>query len=93
MEMKSRAMWCVYWTVVVVAFAAVTVMLSLYTPIEQTMGPIQKIFYLHLPAANALPLDRQQVVLPRKRQAALLCVRHARSPWVAVRRAAAVTPR
>lgn len=51
MEMNSKLLWRMYWAVVVAAFAAVTVMLFTYTPVEKSMGPIQKTFYLHLPAA------------------------------------------
>ena len=40
-----------YWLVVFVLFAAMVALLFTYTPIEQTMGPIQKVFYLHLPVA------------------------------------------
>jgi heme exporter protein C len=42
---------CVFWLVVAGSFAAVTVMLFSYTPVEETMGRIQKIFYVHLPSA------------------------------------------
>jgi heme exporter protein C len=34
-------------------FAQAIVMLAVYTPTEATMGPIQKIFYIHLPCAIA----------------------------------------
>jgi heme exporter protein C len=34
-----------------IAFAAALSVLVLYTPTESTMGPVQKIFYLHLPVA------------------------------------------
>ncbi len=40
-----------YWLTVVVLFAATVTMLFVYTPTEATMGPIQKVFYLHLPSA------------------------------------------
>lgn len=40
-----------YWLIVAGAFAAVSAMLCVYTPVEATMGPVQKLFYLHLPAA------------------------------------------
>lgn len=40
-----------YWAVVVAAFIATTVMLFVYTPTEEVMGPIQKMFYVHMPAA------------------------------------------
>jgi heme exporter protein C len=48
---RSKVATCVFWLVVAVCFAAVTVMLFTYTPVEQSMGPIQKIFYVHLPSA------------------------------------------
>jgi len=48
---KSRIQWLVYWVAVLACFAAVTVMLFTYTPVEKTMGSIQKLFYIHLPAA------------------------------------------
>jgi heme exporter protein C len=40
-----------YWLLTAVFFAGTTVMLMAYTPVDATMGPIQKIFYLHLPVA------------------------------------------
>lgn len=51
MSAKSRFMATVYWPVTVLAFAAAMVMLLVYTPVEQTMGPVQKLFYIHLPMA------------------------------------------
>lgn len=40
-----------YWVLVVLAFIGVGVMVVTYTPIEKSMGAVQKIFYLHLPVA------------------------------------------
>lgn len=40
-----------FWSVTLALFVACVAMLFLYTPIEKTMGPVQKIFYLHLPIA------------------------------------------
>lgn len=40
-----------FWSVTLALFVASVAMLFLYTPIEKTMGPVQKIFYLHLPIA------------------------------------------
>jgi heme exporter protein C len=40
-----------YWAATVVAFGAAAALLLAYTPTETTMGPIQKVFYLHLPLA------------------------------------------
>ena len=42
-----------YWLTTFALFAAAIVRLVFYTPDEVTMGPIQKIFYLHLPVAIA----------------------------------------
>jgi heme exporter protein C len=43
-----------YWGVTLALLAAATAMAVLYAPIEATMGPVQKIFYLHLPAAMSM---------------------------------------
>lgn len=40
-----------YWLLTALLAAAVTVMTLYWTPVEQSMGPVQKIFYLHLPSA------------------------------------------
>ena len=49
--MNATARAWTYWLVTIAAFAATTTMLFVYTPVEQSMGPVQKIFYLHLPVA------------------------------------------
>ena len=41
----------VYWVVTCLAFAVSLATVFAWTPQETTMGPIQKIFYLHLPVA------------------------------------------
>ncbi len=51
MSINNKAARVAYWLVVFVLFAATTAMLKWYTPVEATMGPIQKIFYLHLSSA------------------------------------------
>ena len=40
-----------FWPTLLLACAAATLLVFLWTPVEATMGPIQKIFYLHLPVA------------------------------------------
>ncbi len=40
-----------YWLSTITLFVATTIMLVAYTPVEQSMGPVQKIFYIHLPVA------------------------------------------
>jgi heme exporter protein C len=47
----SRTTKLLYWLVTLASLAGAVLMLVFYTPVEATMGPIQKIFYLHLPAA------------------------------------------
>ena len=49
--MFSKCKTRVFWLGTGLLFTAATVMLFTYTPTEKTMGPIQKIFYLHLPVA------------------------------------------
>jgi heme exporter protein C len=46
-----RSIRWVYWLGTLALFVACLGMLRFYTPVEATMGPIQKIFYLHLPVA------------------------------------------
>lgn len=40
-----------FWLLTAALFAGSMVMLLAFTPVEKTMGPVQKIFYLHLPVA------------------------------------------
>jgi heme exporter protein C len=47
----SRSIRWAYWLLTGALFVACLGMLRLYTPVEATMGSIQKIFYLHLPVA------------------------------------------
>jgi len=42
-----------YWLLTAAFLTQAILMLALYTPTEATMGPIQKIFYVHLPSAIA----------------------------------------
>ena len=44
---------CFFKLLTVALLAQAVVMLAVYTPTEATMGPIQKIFYVHLPCAIA----------------------------------------
>lgn len=41
----------IYWIVAIASLGVAIAMSLWYAPVEQTMGPIQKIFYLHLPTA------------------------------------------
>ncbi len=47
----SKTTKVLYWLVALATLAGAVLMLFFYTPVEATMGPIQKIFYIHLPAA------------------------------------------
>lgn len=47
----SKTIHRVYWLIVAATLAATTAMLFVYTPTEKTMGPVQKVFYVHLPTA------------------------------------------
>ena len=52
MDKPTTARWTWgYWGVTGVLFAAAVALALTWTPTEATMGPIQKIFYLHLPVA------------------------------------------
>lgn len=49
-EMNRKIM-AVYWLATAALFAAAVGMVFVWTPVESTMGIVQKIFYLHLPVA------------------------------------------
>lgn len=49
--MNRKLFTYMFWTMTLLTFAATIAMLIFYTPIEKTMGPVQMIFYLHLPIA------------------------------------------
>ena len=51
MTMNATTLKRMYWVVVLASFTVVTAMLFTYTPVEKTMGSVQKVFYVHFPAA------------------------------------------
>jgi heme exporter protein C len=51
MTSGQRKLMSGFWLGLGVLFAADLALVALYTPDELTMGPVQKIFYLHLPVA------------------------------------------
>lgn len=51
MNTKPNYFAWVYWIVTALIFMATMIMLKVYTPVEETMGVVQKIFYIHLPVA------------------------------------------
>src|SRR4051794_16729853 len=40
-----------FWCVTAATFVAALAMAAFYAPTESTMGPVQKVFYVHLPSA------------------------------------------
>lgn len=51
MRLKSCRLTAGFWAITLAMFMAGVVMVFAYTPVEKTMGPVQKVFYLHLPVA------------------------------------------
>jgi heme exporter protein C len=51
MNNKRRILIASYWIITLALTVIATSMVAFYVPTEKTMGPIQKIFYLHLPVA------------------------------------------
>ena len=51
MNAGRKGLILVFWLVTLALFATTTLMMVFYAPVESTMGPVQKIFYLHLPVA------------------------------------------
>jgi heme exporter protein C len=47
----KRSLITIYWLATLALTAGAVAMVATYTPTEASMGPIQKIFYLHLPSA------------------------------------------
>jgi heme exporter protein C len=47
----NRKIMAVYWLVTAALFTAAVGMVFIWTPVESTMGIVQKVFYLHLPVA------------------------------------------
>jgi heme exporter protein C len=48
---QNKAMTVAYWSATLATLVAALGMLALYTPEEASMGPIQRVFYLHMPMA------------------------------------------
>lgn len=51
MTSTRKALVIAYWAVTLALSTVGVLMVAFFTPTEATMGPIQKIFYLHLPVA------------------------------------------
>jgi heme exporter protein C len=54
MDIRNNKLFCGYWTLTLVLFVVGLVILVVYTPTETSMGPVQKIFYIHLPVAISM---------------------------------------
>ncbi len=51
MKTPGKMVIAIYWALTAGLLGAAVVLALLYAPTEETMGPVQKIFYLHLPSA------------------------------------------
>lgn len=51
MNTKPNYFAWVYWIITALIFITTMIMLKVYTPVEDSMGVVQKIFYIHLPVA------------------------------------------
>lgn len=51
MHLPHHRLMTAYWAICIVTLVIAGGMVAGYAPVEATMGPVQKIFYLHLPVA------------------------------------------
>lgn len=51
MKESSKKILMAYWLATLVLFGASVALVFIWTPVESTMGVVQKVFYLHLPVA------------------------------------------
>jgi len=51
MKEVNKKIMTAYWLTTTVLFAVSVMLVFMWTPVEQTMGVVQKVFYLHLPVA------------------------------------------
>lgn len=51
MSEMNRKIMAVYWLATAALFTAAVALVFVWTPVESTMGMVQKVFYLHLPVA------------------------------------------
>ena len=49
--MSSRILTPLFWVAMVLLVTVGVAMAAFYAPVEETMGPIQKVFYFHMPVA------------------------------------------
>lgn len=51
MPENRNSLWYAWWIVTAILWVGGLVLVLAYTPVEATMGPVQKLFYLHMPSA------------------------------------------
>lgn len=51
MSENRNSLWYAWWIVTAILWVGGLVLVLAYTPVEATMGPVQKLFYLHMPSA------------------------------------------
>ena len=51
MNARQSRLWFPYWLLAAALLVNAVALMAFYAPVEATMGPIQKIFYVHLPSA------------------------------------------
>ena len=51
MSNSRKTLWYAWWMLTAILALGCLVLVLRYTPVEATMGPVQKLFYLHMPSA------------------------------------------
>ena len=51
MSNSRKTLWYAWWILTAILSLGGLVLVLVYTPVEATMGPVQKLFYLHMPSA------------------------------------------
>lgn len=51
MPESRKSLWYAWWILTAMLCVGGLVLVLAYTPVEATMGPVQKLFYLHMPSA------------------------------------------
>ncbi len=51
MPENRKSLWYAWWIATAILWLGGLVLVLAYTPVEATMGPVQKLFYLHMPSA------------------------------------------
>ena len=51
MSNSRKTLWYAWWMLTAILWLGGLALVLVYTPVEATMGPVQKLFYLHMPSA------------------------------------------